>query len=192
MKKKHYVEQWVQQLGSSSAIFFFGFYIAVMFIFSDVLPVRIFGGKALCCWSWKHTSHTYISNTNTVINMRKQRVFFIYTSQQSTLSPNIRTSKIDPNRGRIKIQWKISIAIISTCLFTKSQGDNTLIRELLCVFPYKFCLLQRVICIKRLNNFTSPRRENELKSLCRNSLHILECVAVSYQNKIVFCRFSFC
>ena len=45
---------------------------------------------------------------------------------------------------------------IFTFLFAKSQAGNTLIRELLCVFPlgYKFCLPQRVICIKRLNNFT--------------------------------------
>ena len=48
---KQYVEQRVEQLESSQAIFFFGFYIAVMFISSDILSVRMFGGKALCCCS---------------------------------------------------------------------------------------------------------------------------------------------
>ena len=41
-----------------------------------------------------------------------------------------------------------------TFLITKSQAGNTLIRDLECVFPFKFCFPQKVIYIKKLNNFT--------------------------------------
>lgn len=79
-----------------------------------------------------------------------------------------------------------------TFLITKSQAGNTLIRELLCVFPYKFCFPPRVICIKRLDNFTLQRRENEQNFVYRNSLHILGFVAANcvLPKRRFFCRFS--
>ena len=43
-------------------------------------------------FNWNGRKRYFLANT--VIDMRKQRVFIIYTSQQSTLQPNIRTGKI--------------------------------------------------------------------------------------------------
>ena len=55
------MEQRVQQLGSSSAIFFVGFEITFMSTSSDTLARQIFGGNVLCCDVYKKTlfAHVY-------------------------------------------------------------------------------------------------------------------------------------
>ena len=56
------MEQRVQQLGSSSAIFFVGFEITFMSTSSDTLARQIFGGNVLCCDVYIYKKKTLLAH----------------------------------------------------------------------------------------------------------------------------------